>query len=340
MRILKFIGLGLLGVIVLLLVISFFLPSKVHFERSATINGKPADVFKLVNNLKSWEMWSPWYRKDPNIKMTYGDTLEGAGAFYSWKSENKNVGNGTMKIVSSNPTDSLKTEMNFMEQGVAYSGFLFAADGDKTKLIWTMDSDAGMNPIKKLFGFFLMDKMLGPDFDAGLHNLDSVVMAMSKTIEVAYNIESTTVTALPILTILDSADMTNSGEIGQKYGMNYMEIGAYMGKSKLKSVGAPLGIMGGKMGGPKYIWESAIQTDKLGKSEGRIVAKNSYSGEVAFLKYFGSYQKTQSAYEAIYKWINANGKTENGNAWEAYVTDPGSEKDTAKWETDIYVPIK
>ena len=96
----------------------------------------------------------------------------------------------------------------------------------------------------------------------------------------------------------------------------------------------------GKMGGPKYIWESAIQTDKLGKSEGRIVAKNSYAGDVAFLKYFGSYQKTQAAYEAIYKWIADNGKTENGNAWEVYVTDPGAEKDTANWETDIYVPIK
>lgn len=339
MRTLKFIGLGLLSIVVLLLIVSFLLPSKVHFERTATIKAKPADVFKLVNNVKSWEMWSPWYRKDPNIKMSYSDTLEGVGAWYSWKSEQGNVGNGILKIETSIPEDSIRTEMNFMEQGIAYGNFKFADDGDKTKLTWSMDSDAGMNPIKRLFGYFLMDKMLAPDFEAGLHNIDSVVQAMPKTVTPVYNIEVTIVSALPLLSILDSADMTNGAEIGQKYGMNYTEIGTYMSKSKLKSVGAPLGIMG-KMGGPKYIWESAIPTDKLGKSEGRIVAKNSYSGEAAFVRYFGSYQKTQAAYEAIYKWIGENGKTENGNAWEAYITDPGMEKDTSKWETDIYVPIK
>ncbi|MEI7802978.1 MAG: SRPBCC family protein [Bacteroidota bacterium] len=339
MRILKFIGLGLLSIIVLLLIVGFLLPSKVHFERSATIKANPATVFPMVNDLKKWELWSPWYRMDPKMKMTYGDTTEGVGGFYSWDSENSNVGNGTMKIATSTPSDSIKLEMNFMKQGVAYAGFKFAPDGENTKMTWSMDADEGMNPIKRLFAFFLMDKMLGPIFDQGLHNLDSVICAMPKTVTVNYNIEMTTVTALPCLTILDSADMTDAAEIGKKYGNNYMEIGAYLMKNKLKSVGAPFGIMG-PMGGTKYIWESAVQTDKLGKSEGRIVAKNSYAGDVAFLKYFGSYMKTRTAYEAIYKWIADNGKTENGNAWEVYVTDPGAEKDTAKWETDIYVPIK
>ena len=159
MRILKFIGLALLSIVVLFLIVSFFLPSKVHFERTAIIKGKPADVFKLVNNLKSWEMWSPWYRKDPNIKMTYGDTLEGVGAFYSWESDKRDVGNGTMKIAASNPVDSIRTEMNFMKEGIAYTGFKFVPDGENTKLTWSMDSDAGMNPIKKFFGFFLMDQL-------------------------------------------------------------------------------------------------------------------------------------------------------------------------------------
>ena len=339
MRTLKFIGLGLLSIVVLLLIVSFLLPSKVHIERTATIKANPATVFPMVNDLKKWELWSPWYRMDPKIKTTYGDTTEGVGGFYSWDSENSNVGNGTMKIAVSNPPDSIKLEMNFMNQGVAIAGFKLIPDGENTKITWSLDADEGMNPVKRLFAFFLMDKMLGLVFEQGLHNLDSVICAMPKTVTPVYNIEVTTVSALPLLSILDSADMTNSAEIGQKYGMNYMEIGTYMSKSKLKSVGAPLGIMG-KMGGPKYIWESAIPTDKLGKSEGRIVAKNSYSGEAAFVRYFGSYQKTQAAYEAIYKWIGENGKTENGNAWEAYITDPGMEKDTSKWETDIYVPIK
>ena len=140
-------------------------------------------------------------------------------------------------------------------------------------------------------------------------------------------------------TILDSAGATDGAAIGNKYGMNFMELGAYIGKSKLKSVGAPFGITV-TAGNSMYVWESGIQTDKLGKSEGRIVAKNSYAGDVAYVKYFGSYMETMPAFDAITKWIGENGKTQNGNPWEVYVTDPGAEKDTAKWETDIYFPIK
>ncbi len=339
MRTLKFIGLGLLGMVVLLLVISFFLPSKVHVERSMVINSKPETVYSLINDLKKWQLWLPWYQMDTTAKITYGDTSEGVGAYYSWISENSNVGTGNIKITKSTPFTFIETKMNFMGSGNSVVSFALEDADQKTKLTWNMDSDAGMNPLKRLFGFFLVDKMLGPIFESGLKNLDSAAALVPGIPEVVYTIETSSVPSTPCLTILDSADMSNTNEIGQKYGMMYHEIGEYMAKHNLKMAGAPFGIMV-KMDGAKYIWEAAIPTDKLGKSDGRITAKNSYSGDVAVVKYFGSYEKTHSAYEAAFKWIGNNGKSPNGNPWEVYVTDPGMEKDTAKWETDIYVPIK
>ncbi|TSA50564.1 MAG: hypothetical protein D4R43_02090 [Sphingobacteriales bacterium] len=336
MRTLKFIGIGLIGILALLLIVGLLLPSKVHFERTAILKAKPKAVFSLVNDLKKWDLWSPWYRMDPKMKMNHGDTSEGIGGYYTWDSENNNVGNGTMKIVTSNPNESIKLEMNFMKQGVAYARFKFVPYGENTKTTWSMDADQGMNPVKRLFAYFLMDKMLGPIFESGLKNIDSVAALIPVTTEITYTIETTTTTAMPCLTILDSA---KNSDIGTKYMEMFVEIGAYMGKNKLKEVSCPFGIMH-SMGKDIMVWEGGIPTDKMGKSEGRIVAKNSYSGDVAKVAYYGSYQKTHPTYEAIYKWINENNKTPNGNAWEVYVTDPGTEKDTAKWETDIYVPIK
>jgi len=49
MKALKTIGIALLGVILLLLVFAFFLPSKVHIERSIEIKGNPANAFNLIN---------------------------------------------------------------------------------------------------------------------------------------------------------------------------------------------------------------------------------------------------------------------------------------------------
>ena len=55
----------------------------------------------------------------------------------------------------------------------------FAAEGNGTKVVWTMNSNAGMNPILRWFGLF-MDQDGQPDFEAGLkksqRNLQSIVI--------------------------------------------------------------------------------------------------------------------------------------------------------------------
>lgn len=73
-----------------------------------------------------------------------------------------------------------------------------------------MDSDAGMNPIKRFFGYFFAEKMLGPIFESGLKNIDSVAALIPVTTDITYTIETTTTTAMPCLTILDSAKTPTS----------------------------------------------------------------------------------------------------------------------------------
>jgi hypothetical protein len=173
MKILKNIAIVLFVIIAVVVALSFFLPSKVHVERTAVIKASPEAIFSQLNNLKNWNYWMPWNKIDPEIKQTFGAITEGKGASYSWESKNSNVGIGSNTITNSVPYSLIETDLNFMENGVAKGAYKLEVVEGGTKVIWSMDSDMGMNPIGKYFGLF-MDKMVGPDFEKGLKDLEIV----------------------------------------------------------------------------------------------------------------------------------------------------------------------
>ena len=76
------------------------------------------------------------------------------------------------------------------------------------------------------------------------------------------------------------------------------------------------------------------------KPQGKFKVISLPPGNVVIADYYGSYQNMAPAYTAIQEWINIHGKQIKGNTWEEYITDPTMEKDTARWFTKIYYPVK
>ncbi|MGD8427980.1 MAG: SRPBCC family protein [Balneolaceae bacterium] len=175
MKILKFIGIGLIVLGVLFFGIAMFLPSQVHVERSIVIPASSEVVFKQVNDLRKWKNWSPWQRRDPNMEITYVGFLSGEGASYHWVS-NK-VGNGSLTITESYPYKYIATDMNFNEEGEATGYYRFEPVVGGTKVTWAFETDVGSEPINKYMGL-LMDPMVGNDFEEGLQNLKSYVATL------------------------------------------------------------------------------------------------------------------------------------------------------------------
>jgi hypothetical protein len=176
MKLLKKIGLALVGLLALLVLVSFFLPSQVHVERSRTIAGSPEAAFNQVNTLKNWENWSPWHRIDPR-HTTYQFSAQpaGEGAWYSWQSANPNVGDGKLTVTKSQPNEVVEADLEFGGMGTSKSSYRFVPGGSGTKVTIAMDNDMSRPVVVgKYLGLF-MDRMLGPDFDKCLTNLDSVV---------------------------------------------------------------------------------------------------------------------------------------------------------------------
>jgi DNA gyrase inhibitor GyrI len=62
-------------------------------------------------------------------------------------------------------------------------------------------------------------------------------------------------------------------------------------------------------------------------------------GRVASTWHVGSYHELPRTYARLEAWIDEQGYTRRGAAWEIYWTDPGIEPDPAKWRTQVLWPI-
>ena len=169
---------ALFGLIVLAFGAGFLLPSTVHVERTILINAQPADVFALISDFNAWDAWSPWAKLDPNADMVIQGS--GVGQTMTWSSENPQVGHGSQEIVTMESPSLLKTHLDFGDQGVADAAFQLIPENGDTQVIWSLDTDMRegvplvMQPISTYFGF-LMDSMIGKDYETGLQDLKDTV---------------------------------------------------------------------------------------------------------------------------------------------------------------------
>lgn len=334
MKILKMIGIGLLAIIGLLLIISFFLPSDMHVERSMVINASAEAAFTQINTPKNWEKWSPWYKMEPTAQMTYFGPEAGTGAGYTWKGAK--TGEGKMTITDSKSNELIVTELDFGKMGKAGAGYRFEPADNGVKVSWYFDSEKSSNPLVKYMNV-MMKGMLEKQFDEGLAGIKTLAESMPPPVKKnPITVEATTVAAQAYLAVRDTASIAT---ISQKLGTYYGMIGETIGKQGLKMAGAPFAIY---YTDSQTNWdmEAALPVDKTDKADGKVKPGELKAGNAVVAHFFGSYELTGDAHTAAHEFIKANNKKIIGAPWEVYITDPMTEKDTAKWQTDVYYPVE
>jgi hypothetical protein len=100
MKILKIIGLGIVGLIALLLFIALFIPNDYTVSVSTTINKPRKVVFDYAKLVKNQEYYSIWVMQDPNVNMDYKGVDGTVGFKASWDSKDDNVGAGSQQITA------------------------------------------------------------------------------------------------------------------------------------------------------------------------------------------------------------------------------------------------
>jgi uncharacterized protein YndB with AHSA1/START domain len=169
--VLKTIGIIVVVLIAGVLILAATKPDNFRLERKATIKAPPEKVFGFLSDFKQWGAWSPWEKKDPAMKRNFGVTTSGKGATYAWEG-NKDVGVGNMEIAEVAPPSKLAINLNFVKPFEANNrvNFTLTPAAGGTEVAWSME---GKNKFmsKVMQVFMSMDKMVGPDFEAGLANL-------------------------------------------------------------------------------------------------------------------------------------------------------------------------
>ena len=154
--------------------IGYELPDTSHVERTVVIKASPQTVFPYVNNPRKFNEWSPWARKDPNMKTTYSGPESGVGAIFTWHSTDPDVGSGRSLITLSKPPHRVATRLDFGTRGTATAYFDIEPAGNGSRVTWGFDTQFGNNLIMRYFGL-LMDRWVGGDYQQGLRNLKTIV---------------------------------------------------------------------------------------------------------------------------------------------------------------------
>ncbi|MBU3022677.1 SRPBCC family protein [Aestuariibacter sp. A3R04] len=159
--------------IVGLLAIGLVLPSDYHVERQVVIQAKPGDIYPSVVDLKAWPKWGVWFKRDPNMQVTYSGPDRAIGMASSWVSETQ--GSGEMEITDLKYNRKVTYRLYFPDFDMSSTGEVTLEDVEEGTLVtWSDAGDMGLNPVNRYMAL-MIDGMIGPDFEMGLENLKTVV---------------------------------------------------------------------------------------------------------------------------------------------------------------------
>lgn len=161
------------GIIMLLLIIGLFLPTKFQIERKIEISANKDSIFNYIKYLKNQNSFNVWAQMDPKMKQKFNGTDGQVGFVSSWESKNKQVGIGSQTITKITPGKRIDSHLKFIvpfeNENDAFMEVKKIAS-KKTQVSWGLYGKMPY-PINVFTLFFDMDEALGKDLEGGLKNL-------------------------------------------------------------------------------------------------------------------------------------------------------------------------
>lgn len=332
MKALKIIGIILGTLLGLWLIGSLLSPAHLHVERSQDINAPQQLVFDNVNTITKWPNWSYWMKQDTAQTVTYSGPESGVGASYAWDS--KKLKQGSLTVIESTSPSKLKFDLVFGGMGGNISVWTFEPQPENSvKVTQSFDQDLPFH--FRLMGALMMKPQFGKAFEEDLKNLKAYTESLPAT--PAVSMEQVDVPAQWVIAVRDTA---KAAEMSATFPMLYGNLVTYLQTKKASPAGYALAVWYNvDQAADYYEFEAGFPiTDSIAPGKGMRVFKLGGSKALK-ATHWGDYDAMMPTYEAIEAHLKQNNLTPSGPTWEVYVTDPMTEKDTAKWQTDIYYPL-
>lgn len=306
-----------------------------NLKRTIVVNAEKETVKNYMGNFDNFQEWSPWAEMDDDMDVEVSGEPGTVGSKYEWEG-NEDVGEGVMTITDVSD-DTVKIQLVFEEPFESESPTYYAfkdMDG-KTEVTWYMEGEMAY-PWNIMGLFFNMEDAIGEDFEKGLEKLKSAVdllVEKEKSETPSTEIQKVEV---PMRKFIGRRSVVKFEDMQTFYSENFSDAYKAIDEKQLEFDGSPSGIY--------FLWEpekgqadmaAAIPVKGLNEDiEGFETFK--LGGKALKVVHMGSYDNLDVPHNDMEKYVVNNEIEVLGPALEEYVTDPGNESDTSKWETHIY----
>jgi hypothetical protein len=139
----KSIALAALAALAALLLYAGTRPDTFQVQRSASIKAPPEKLFPLINDMRAFNTWNPYNKKDPAMQGTYRGPQSGPGAGFDFQG-NQDVGKGSIQIVDSAAPSKVTMMLDMIEpfEGHNMVEFSLAPGGYRSEVTWAMHGPA------------------------------------------------------------------------------------------------------------------------------------------------------------------------------------------------------
>jgi len=316
MKIFKGLLIFIVFFILIFLVVTIFLPSHYRVERKIELKTSSPLVFYLINDLRNWKYWDPWWEFDTTQVRIYEGPLFGKNASFRWSSNNRNIGAGEVKIIEDKPFEFVRLNFLFGKGMSSSSEFRFFNFADKISLVWSIEGD--LKFLAKWFRFF-MDEAIGKDFSKGLSKIKSISERAESEKFVFFR---DTFPKIDIVYISDST-FKNRKEFLKKFNDVYVELLEFLKAKNLEFLGNPIAIYN-KMSKDKLSFDVCIPVvlpDYIEVS-GRIQKGTIPSFNVLRCVVLGNINDFDYLNSKVQDCLTKNGLSAKWNLFEMFYTDP------------------
>ena len=302
-------------------------------------------AFQTADDFQTWDKWGPWMKLDPDVAMTYGDTLQGVGANYSWSSEHPGVGDGSMKTIAITDNESIDQKITFNSpmgdsESDVYWRFEPGPD-NTTRVTWGMKGEMGL--MEKVFMAFQsepFEESIKSMYEEGLANMETHIMDQMKS----HNVNFDGIVEYGGGYYLYMTASSDKAGLASKMGPISGKIGAYLHSNGLTPSGMPFTTyhqvdeQTGQM-----IFSSAMPIKERVITAAGSEVLCGYIPPLTAVKTTlkGNYDYLENAYNNALDYIQEKALTIDPEQpkFEIYSNDPGMFPNPADWITEVYIPI-
>lgn len=334
----------------------FVLPAKLVVERHIEIARPRAAVFALLDNLNTFNEWSPWFAADPQaVYKIEGDS--GVGQRAVWVSKGGRIGSGSHRITRSVANELVETRLDFGSRGSARTIFALERAATGSKVSWSFVSDCTDNPVFVPCRYMnlVTSGAIALDYETGLERLRGLAEQLPTVdferlapeyvqppaVNFAFVENDVTRDQAP-----DGAPTVAEG--GPDLEAAYAQRVQAATAESFSVVEAKLAEAGATIAGPRIMVTVSQDDARIVFRAGypfqgaapvgdpRVATGTTPAGRALKFVHMGSSSAMGATYQMIGAWLVAHRVQSTGQPWEVYVQPNG---DLAQRRTEIYIPI-